>query len=99
MQVERPAPFVFNFTIMFYLYILKSIKNSKIYIDFTKDLKRRFAEYNDGKSSYTRNYRSWKLVYYEAYSLKTDASKRELSLKKYGKALTQLKKRISFDTL
>jgi putative endonuclease len=89
----------FHQKIMFYLYILKSINKNKIYIGFTENLKKRFSEHNNGESSSTKNFRPWKLVYYEAYVLKSDATKRENALKKYGKALAQLKKRISFDIL
>ena len=89
----------FNIKIMFYLYILKSINENKIYIGFTGDLKKRFSEHNNGGSSHTKKFRPWKLVYYESYVLKSDAIKRENTLKKYGKAFSELKKRISFDSL
>jgi len=35
---------------MFYVYILKSEKDGKLYIGYTNDLKRRLEEHNSGKN-------------------------------------------------
>lgn len=40
---------------------------------------------NDGKARYTRNFRPWKLIYYEAYSDRSIAQEREKKLKQHGK--------------
>jgi len=66
---------------MFYTYILKSKKNDKFYIGFTNDLRKRFKEHNDGKSTYTRGRGPYDLIYYEACLEKEDARSRELYLK------------------
>lgn len=79
---------------MYYVYILQSIKNNGLYIGFTNDLRRRFKEHNDGKSDYTRKFMPWKLIYYEAYLSRKDATRRERQLKKHAKAWGQLKGRI-----
>lgn len=80
---------------MHYLYILKSKKDDALYIGFTNDLRRRLREHNKGEVESTKRRIPFELRYYEAFHSKEDARKRELSLKKDGKALGQLKKRIS----
>ncbi len=79
---------------MFYVYIIKSMKNSQLYLGSTNDLRRRLAEHNSGLSSYTKKYMPYTLVYYEAYRNKDDARKRESNLKLRANALSQLKRRI-----
>ena len=66
---------------MFYTYILKSKKNDKFYIGFTNDLRKRFKEHNEGRSTYTRGRGPYDLIYYEACLEKEDARSRELYLK------------------
>ncbi len=80
---------------MFYLYVLKSLKDSQLYIGSTNDLRRRLAEHNAGESRSTKARAPFQLRYYEAYYIESDARQREFSLKKDGKALGQLKRRIS----
>lgn len=79
---------------MFYVYVLKN-KKEKIYIGFTSDLKARVRKHNSGGSKFTREYRPWELIYYEAFKSENDARMRERTLKEYGNSLGQLKKRIS----
>lgn len=80
---------------MYYVYILKSLKDEKLYIGSTNDLKRRLSEHNSGLNRSTKARRPFEIRYYEACSNEYDARKREYALKKDGKALGQLKKRIS----
>ncbi len=82
---------------MYYVYILKSLKkdNGFLYIGFTSNLKKRFAEHTAGLTSTTRRMLPVQLVYYEAYKSRTDAMQREKMLKQYGAALGHLRKRIS----
>ncbi|MDP3245317.1 MAG: GIY-YIG nuclease family protein [bacterium] len=79
---------------MFYVYILKSIKDSDFYTGSTDDLKKRFLEHNNGLVKSTKMRRPFKLVYYEAYSAEQDARLREARLKQRSRALAQLKGRI-----
>ena len=72
---------------MFFVYVLKHPKNSYIYIGYTNNLERRVEEHKVDKPN-------WKLIYYEAYLSKKDATSREQMLKKYGSSLGHLKKRI-----
>lgn len=80
---------------MHYVYILKSLRDGKLYIGSTNDLRRRFAEHNAGVVPSTKTRRPFELRYYEAYASKRDSRGREFALKKDGKALGQLKRRIS----
>jgi putative endonuclease len=75
---------------MYYVYILRSLKNNKLYKGFTNDLKRRFYEHNIGKSVYTKNNGPWKLIYYEAFYSEKDARREEIFLKS-GKGRERIK--------
>lgn len=67
---------------MHYVYILQSLKREKwLYKGSTSDLKRRVAEHNSGKNFSTAPYAPFRLIYYEAYLLKSDAEAREKYLK------------------
>ncbi|OGZ62727.1 MAG: hypothetical protein A2812_01745 [Candidatus Staskawiczbacteria bacterium RIFCSPHIGHO2_01_FULL_36_16] len=78
---------------MFYVYVLKSKKDEKHYIGFSTDLKSRYKEHCDGKVRATFYRRPLILVYYEAYSNRKIAQKRERQLKS-GKAHIALIKRL-----
>ena len=65
---------------MYYLYLL-FLNNNTIYTGTTDNLKRRIKEHNAGKVTSTKYKRPLKLIYYEAYLLKTDAQRRERFLK------------------
>ena len=62
---------------IFTVYILKSLKDGKRYIGYTKNLYRRLSEHNSGGCKSTRNRRPLELVYHEDYDSKTEAMKRE----------------------
>ncbi len=79
---------------MYYVYVIKSQKTNKLYFGFSNNLKRRLQEHNAGKSNYTRRFRPWDLIYYEAYAIEQIARNREEQLKHHGRVYTQLKKRI-----
>lgn len=80
---------------MFYLYVLRSKKDGDLYIGSTNDLRRRLLEHNRGDAFSTKNRRPFEIRYYESYFSESDARKRESMLKKDGRALSQLKERIS----
>jgi putative endonuclease len=61
---------------MFYVYILL-LNNKNLYAGYTDDLKRRINEHQDGKVKSTRHKRPLKLIYYEAFISKKDATRRE----------------------
>lgn len=67
---------------MYYVYILQSLKtNNWKYKGVTSDLEKRVSEHNAGKNFSTAPHRPFKLIYYEAYLLKSDAMAREKYLK------------------
>jgi putative endonuclease len=67
---------------MFYVYIIKSLKDGTYYKGFTEDYKKRLEEHNSGLSSFTSGKLPWQLIYVEAHSTKKDALIREKKLKK-----------------
>jgi len=79
---------------MFYVYVLKSGINDKLYIGFSDNLKKRIKKHNQGLVQSTKNLRSLTLIYYEAYLLKKDALIREKRLKQFAKGFASLKNRI-----
>lgn len=66
---------------MYYVYILFSFKDGKLYIGYTPDLKARIKKHEDGFVLATKNRRPLKLIYYEAYLQERDAKRREQYLK------------------
>ena len=66
----------------YFVYILRSKRDSSFYIGYTKDLDRRLSEHNEGRSRYTARKAPWELYYVEEYENKRDAIKREMFLKK-----------------
>jgi len=50
------------------------LKNNKLYIGFTADLRKRIDDHNSGiGGQFTSQNKPWKLIYYEAYLHKEDA--------------------------
>ena len=80
---------------MFYVYILKSKKDGKLYIGYTSNLRIRISQHNKGENKSTAHRRPFFLVYYEAFSIKSDALKREKNLKQFKNSYKKLKDRIS----
>ncbi len=77
---------------MYYVYLLIN-NQAKIYTGYTKDLKRRMTEHNQG-DGYTKRGSNWRLCYYEAFISKKDAVQREKALKQSPQARRWLKERI-----
>jgi putative endonuclease len=59
--------------IVHYFYILRSIKNNKLYLGFSTDLEKRLKEHNDGKNFATKPNIPYELIYYAAFKNKKDA--------------------------
>ncbi len=78
---------------MFYVYLLESFIDKSWYIGFSADLRNRFKSHNKKENLATKNKTPWKLVYYEAYIDKLDATKREEFLKS-GSGRKFLKKQL-----
>ncbi|PIB39354.1 GIY-YIG nuclease family protein [Maribacter sp. 4G9] len=68
------------------VYVLRSLKDRRLYIGMTSDIDRRLNEHNSGRTKSTKGYRPWELVYKESYPDIASARKREKYLKSgYGK--------------
>ena len=80
---------------MFYVYVLKSKTDGKLYVGYTADLRKRFEEHNNGLVASTKPRKPFVLVYYEAYRSQGDAKHREHMLKRFSGATVHLKKRIA----
>ena len=66
---------------MFYIYVLHSKKDDKLYTGFTTDLEKRLKYHNRGLNKSTRDRRPFELIYAEMYLNEKDARKRERFLK------------------
>ena len=82
---------------MFYLYILKSVKDLGYYIGFTEDIEKRIKEHNTGKTRSIKHRLPFELVYKEEYSTKTEARKREIQLKKNYQVRKEILLKLGFD--
>ena len=67
----------------YYVYVLKSDVDNRLYTGYTKDLKLRFELHTKGRVDSTKNRRPLKLIYYEACLNQQDATHREKYLKTY----------------
>lgn len=66
---------------MYYVYVLRSVRDDGFYIGYSANLKKRFSEHVAGESFATPDRRPWRLIYYEAYLNQADALGRERYLK------------------
>ena len=64
-----------------YTYVLKSEKDGKLYIGYTKDLRKRLIQHNSGHTSSTKDRGPFIVIYYEACLSEEKARSRELYLK------------------
>jgi putative endonuclease len=62
---------------MFYVYVVRSMKDGRLYTGVTADLDRRLSEHNRGKTRSLRYRRPVKLVYSEEYATRAEAQARE----------------------
>ena len=69
---------------VYFVYILQSLKDHSYYVGSTQDLAERINRHNQGRSKYTKaKKRPWKLVYHEEFDTKSEAMDRENELKSY----------------
>ncbi len=62
---------------MYYVYFLKSLKNSDLYVGSTEDVQKRLERHNAGKVRSTQFNRPWQLMDSEEWSTRSEAVKRE----------------------
>ncbi len=86
---------------MFYVYILKSLKDRKHYVGYTQDIERRLDEHNRGKSRSVKSRAPFQIIYQEVCSDKKEAIRRERQIKKYkgGEAFKKLINGAIFDPI
>jgi len=62
---------------MYYLYVLQSKVDKKLYIGYTSNLINRFKRHQNGEVISTRPRRPFEIIFYEAFKSKLDAKRRE----------------------
>lgn len=70
---------------MYKTYILKSEKIDRYYIGHASDLEARLKRHNSRKVKSTKAYAPWRIVYFEKFSTKNEAYRREKQIKSYKK--------------
>ena len=70
------------FIVMFYCYIIYSVKIDKFYVGQTEDLDSRLIQHNSALSIYTSKTSDWQMVYSEKFDTRELALKREVQIKK-----------------
>src|SRR5690606_20318815 len=68
----------------YYVYIIYSATHDLYYKGYTSNLEIRLLQHNNHESRYTAEKAPWELVFIQSFSSKTEALKRERSLKKYS---------------
>jgi putative endonuclease len=68
-------------TNMYYVYVLRSQMDGKLYVGYTSNLRGRFRKHQNGEVTSTRFRRPFELIFYEAYKSMSDAKRREKYLK------------------
>jgi len=79
---------------MWYIYVIKSQTNGRLYTGYTENLDGRLNAHNWGKVRSTKAYKPYSLVYKEEFENKTDARKREIFLKS-GKGREFIKTKVN----
>ncbi|OGL66851.1 hypothetical protein A3F52_05210 [Candidatus Uhrbacteria bacterium RIFCSPHIGHO2_12_FULL_47_11] len=62
---------------MFFVYILKSLKDQRTYTGYAGNVVGRLREHNQGKVDATKNRRPFIVLYTECYTTEQEAKKRE----------------------
>jgi putative endonuclease len=62
---------------MYFVYILKSLRDHTYYYGSTHDLQERLKTHNNGKVRYTKGHRPYSLHYYETFNTRKEAFARE----------------------
>ena len=58
---------------MYYFYILRSLKNGKLYLGSTPDLKTRLKSHNNGENKAKKPNIPYELIFYSAFKNEKDA--------------------------
>ncbi len=76
----------------YFVYVLRSLKDSGYYIGSTEDVSQRLRKHNQGKTRSLKHRRPLEVVYVEEFQSEADARKREKQLKSFkgGEAFKRL---------
>jgi len=80
-RFESYRPNLAHKGMLFFVYILKSLKDSKFYIGQSNNLEDRIKRHNGGQVRATKHRRLLILVYQETFSTRTESMQREKYLK------------------
>ena len=61
----------------YYVYVLESEIDGRLYKGQTFDIDKRIKEHNLGKTKSTKGFKPWKLVYFEVFETREEALERE----------------------
>ncbi len=75
------SPTLYRNPMKYFVYILQSLKDNRLYIGQTNNLEDRIKRHNNGEVVATKNRRPLDLIYSETYDSRTEAMKRERYLK------------------
>ncbi len=62
---------------MFYVYVLQSLKDTRLYKGLSQDVAKRLKQHNRGENRSTKGFVLWKLVYQEEFETRVAARERE----------------------
>ena len=65
----------------YFVYVLESEVDGRLYKGHTSDIDKRIIEHNTGKTKSTKGYKPWRLVYFEEFDTREEAVLREKYLK------------------
>lgn len=87
-----PATAGLESIMIFFVYILQSMKDNRYYIGYTENLEKRMVFHNKGLNTSTKYRRPLKLIYSEKFITKKEALRREKEIKSYkgGNAFKKL---------
>ena len=69
---------------MYYVYVLKSEVDGRLYKGMTDNVTKRLKQHNLGQNKSTKGFRPWKLVYQEEFPIRIEARAREKFFKSGG---------------
>ncbi len=65
----------------YYVYAIKSLTRTYIYVGLTNSIERRIDQHNQGQNRSTKAYRPFKLIYTQEFKTRKEAREREIYLK------------------
>ena len=65
----------------YYVYAIKSLVKSYIYVGLTSSIEKRLNQHNKGQNRSTKAYRPFRLIYTEAFKTRVEARNKEIYLK------------------